>query len=201
MLVTYLVLVPVLRSLILPALAVVLNVMTVAAAFGVLVVLFSGDAPLGGPGWIDAIMLVGIFSIVFGLSIDYEVFLLARMREGWLRARDSDAAIRYGVERTAGVVTGAALIMTGVFVAFALTDLVSMRQFGIGLTVAVLLDATLVRLVLLPAAMRLCGDACWWLPAWLDRLLPELDVDGDREAVEGVGVLDDSATRQMRAPA
>jgi putative drug exporter of the RND superfamily len=171
-------LVPILRSLVLPALAVVLNVAAVAASFGVLVVLFGGDAPLGGPGWLDAIMVAGIFSIVFGLSIDYEVFLLARMREGYALTGTTEGAIRYGVERTAGVVTGAALIMTGVFVAFAATDLVSLRQFGIGLTVAVLLDATLIRLVLLPAAIRLIGDRAWWLPRWLDRLLPQLDAEG-----------------------
>jgi RND superfamily putative drug exporter len=160
--VTYVVLVAVLRSLLLPLLAVVLNLLTVAAAFGVLVVLFQGDAPLGGPGFLDTIMVAGIFSVVFGLSIDYEVFLLARMREGRELTGTTDGAIAYGLQHTASVVTGAALIMTGVFVAFALADISSMRQLGIGLAVAVLLDATVVRLVLLPAAIRLCGDAAWW---------------------------------------
>jgi RND superfamily putative drug exporter len=176
--VTYLVLVPVLRSLLLPLLAVALNVLTVAAAFGVLVLLFQGDAPpLGGPGELDAIMVLAIFAIVFGLSIDYEVFLLARMREGFARTGTTDGAIEYGLRRTAGVITGAALIMTGVFAAFALADITSMRQLGIGLTVAVILDATIVRLVLLPALIRLCGNASWWLPAPLARLLPDLDVE------------------------
>jgi putative drug exporter of the RND superfamily len=164
--VTYLVLVPILRSVLLPLLAVLLNLFTVAAAFGVLVLLFQGDALLGGPGYIDAIMVSGVFSVVFGLSIDYEVFLLARMREGYLLTGTTEGAIEYGLRRTAGVVTGAALIMTGVFVAFALSNIASMRQLGIGLTVAVILDATLVRLVLLPAAIRLVGDRVWWLPAW-----------------------------------
>lgn len=162
--VTYLVLVAVLRSLLLPLLAVVLNLLTVAAAFGVLVLLFQGDAPLGGPGFLDAIMAAGIFSVVFGLSIDYEVFLLTRMREGRELTGTTDGAIAYGLQHTASVVTGAALIMTGVFVAFALADIASMRQLGIGMTVAVLLDATVVRLVLLPAAIRLCGGAAWWFP-------------------------------------
>jgi RND superfamily putative drug exporter len=162
--VTYLVLVGVLRSLLLPALAVGLNLLTVAAAFGVLVLLFEGSAPLGGPGFLDAIMVSGVFSIVFGLSIDYEVFLLARMREGYALTGTTDGAIAYGLRHTAGVVTGAALIMTGVFVAFALSPIASMRQLGVGLTVAVLIDATLVRLVLLPAAIRLCGRASWWFP-------------------------------------
>jgi len=162
--VTYLVLVAVLRSVLLPALAVGLNLLTVAAAFGVLVLLFQGSAPLGGPGFVDAIMVSGVFSVVFGLSIDYEVFLLARMREGYALTGSTSEAIAYGLRRTASVVTGAALIMTGVFVAFALSPITSMRQLGVGLSVAVLLDATLVRLVLLPAAIRLFGRASWWFP-------------------------------------
>jgi putative drug exporter of the RND superfamily len=176
--VTWVVLVPVLRSLLLPLLAVVLNLLTVAAAFGVLVLLFQGDAPLGGAGFLDAIMVAGIFSVVFALSIDYEVFLLARMREGWLQTKNTEAAVEYGLRKTAGVVTGAAAIMLGVFVVFSFADISSMRQLGIGLSLAVLLDATIVRLVLLPAAIRLCGDRCWTLPAWLDRRLPEVDVEG-----------------------
>jgi RND superfamily putative drug exporter len=167
--VTYVVLVFVLRSLVLPALAVGLNLLTVAAAFGALVVLFQGSAPLGGPGFLDAIMVSGIFSVVFGLSIDYEVFLLMRMREGYALTGTTEGAIDYGLRHTAGVVTGAALIMTGVFVAFALSDIASMRELGIGLTIAVLLDATVVRLVLLPAAIRLCGRAAWWMPRGLSR--------------------------------
>jgi RND superfamily putative drug exporter len=186
-LVTYLALVPTLRSLVLPALAVVLNLLTVAAAFGVLALLFTGAAPLGGAGDLDGIMVLAIFGIVFGLSIDYEVFLLARMREGWLRTGDTDGAVTYGLQKTAGVITGAALIMTGVFVAFALSPIASMRQLGIGLTVAVLLDATLVRLVLLPAAIRLAGRANWWLPGWLDRLLPSVDVEGESVGEAGGG--------------
>lgn len=171
--VTFLVLVPLLRSLLLPLIAVVLNVLTVAAALGVLTLLFQGDALLGGPGYIDDIMRTSIFSLVFALSIDYEVFLLARMREGYVQSGDSEKAIEYGLRRTAGVITGAALIMTGVFVAFAMAPMISMRELGIGLTVAVLLDATVLRLILLPAAMRLAGDRVWWLPQWMHRLLGE----------------------------
>ncbi len=178
-LVTYLVLVPMFRSLLLPLLAVLLNVVTVAAAFGVLVLLLGGEhPPLGGTGQLDAVSMFLIFSIIFGLAIDYEVFLIMRMREGYLRFGTTDRAVEYGLRKTAGIVTGAALIMTGVFVAFALADIATIRQLGVGLTVAVLIDATLVRLVLLPAAMRLCGEANWWLPAWLDRRLPRLDFEG-----------------------
>jgi RND superfamily putative drug exporter len=179
MVVTYLALVPTLRSLLLPLLAVVLNALTVAAAFGVLTLGFQGAAPLGGVGSVDAIMVLAIFAIVFGLSIDYEVFLLARMREGYDRFGTTDAAVEYGVKKTASIITGGALIMTGVFAAFALADLASMRQLGIGLTTAVLLDATIVRLILLPALIKLCGEACWWLPGWLDRLIPKFDDEPD----------------------
>ena len=171
--VTYLVLVPLLRSVLLPLLAVALNVLTVATALGVLTVFFQGSAPLGGPGFIDDIMRTSIFALVFALSIDYEVFLLARMREGYLHTGDPDAAIEYGLRHTAGVITGAALIMTGVFFAFALAPIINMRELGVGLTVAVLLDTTVIRLVLLPAAMRLAGERIWWMPAWMHRLFGE----------------------------
>jgi RND superfamily putative drug exporter len=169
---TYFVLIPVLRSLLLPLLAVLLNLATVFAALGVLTLGFQGSAPLGGPGEVDAIMVLAIFGIVFGLSIDYEVFLLARMREGYLLSGTTEGAVEYGLKHTAGVITGAALIMTGVFAAFAISDVANMRQLGVGLTVAVLLDATVVRLILLPAIIRLAGGACWWLPGPLERLLP-----------------------------
>ena len=170
---TYFVLIPVLRSLLLPLLAVLLNLATVFAALGVLTLGFQGAAPLGGPGEVDAIMVLAIFGIVFGLSIDYEVFLLARMREGYLLTRATEGAVEYGLRHTAGVITGAALIMTGVFASFAISDVANMRQLGVGLSVAVLLDATVVRLILLPAIIRLAGGACWWLPGPIARMLPE----------------------------
>ncbi|HVL94740.1 MAG TPA: MMPL family transporter [Solirubrobacteraceae bacterium] len=172
---SYLVLVVVFRSLVLPAIAVALNLVTVGAAFGLLALLFQGsDPPLGGAGFIDAVSTSGIFCVLFGLSIDYQVFLITRMREGWELTGSTTGAIAHGLERTASVVTGAALIMLGVFAAFALADVTSIRQFGLGLAVAVLIDATVVRLVLLPAAMRACGRWCWWLPAPLARRLPAL---------------------------
>jgi putative drug exporter of the RND superfamily len=177
--VTYLLLVPILRALLLPLIAVALNLLTVGVAFGVLTVLFTllPGEPLGGPGNINAVTAAGVFGVTFGLSIDYEVFLLARMREGYLRSDDNDEAIRYGIERTGRVITGAAAIMAAVFLAFSTADVSTLRQFGIGLTVAVLLDATVVRLLLLPALMRLGGRATWWIPRWLDRVLPDVDVE------------------------
>jgi putative drug exporter of the RND superfamily len=185
--VSYAVLVPVLRSLVLPLLAVGLNVLTVGAAFGVLTLLFVGAAPLGGSGHLDAIMARAILSIVFALSIDYAVFLLTRIREGYTATGSTERALEYGLGHTASVITGAALIMVGVFVAFAMSPVTSMRTLGVGLTIAVLLDATLVRLVLLPSAIRLLGRVAWWLPGWLDRVLPKVDLEGgsrDRAAAE-----------------
>jgi RND superfamily putative drug exporter len=164
-LLTVLVLVLVLRSIVMPLIAVALNLLTVGAAFGVLAVLFNGDpAPLGGPGFVDDLMVAAICTVVFALSIDYEVFLLARVREGYERTGTTDGAIAYALRHTAGVITGAAGIMTGVFVAFALSPLISVRELGVGLTVAVILDATVVRLILLPACLRLAGRWNWWLP-------------------------------------
>jgi putative drug exporter of the RND superfamily len=180
-LVTYLGLVAILRSLVLALVAVALNLLTVAAAFGVLTLLFVGDDPvLGGAGALDVISVAAIFAIAFALSIDYQVFLLTRTREEYVRTRSNAAAIAFGIDRTGGVVTGAAAIMISVFLAFGMSDFVVVRQFGIGLAVAVLLDATIVRLVLLPASMRLLGRRTWWMPRRLGALLPNLDVDAAR---------------------
>jgi RND superfamily putative drug exporter len=169
---TYFALVAIFRSLLLPAIAVLLNVATVMAAFGVMALCFQGAAPLGGPGFLDAIIVLGTLSIVFGLSIDYAVFLVTRMREGYELTGTTEGAIEYGVNGTARIITGAATIMSGAFIALALAGMTTLRQFGVGLTVAVMLDATLVRLVLLPALVKLAGPAAWWLPAWLERRLP-----------------------------
>jgi putative drug exporter of the RND superfamily len=175
---TFLVLVLVLRALPLAAIAVGLNLATVAVAFGILTLLFNlpEDWPLGGRTYVDAVGATAIFGVVFGLSIDYAVFLLVRMRERYDRDGDSTAAIEFGLERTARVITGAAAIMMAVFVAFAGASIATVSQLGIGLTVAVLLDATVVRIVLLPALMLLLGDRVWWLPRALDRVLPRVNV-------------------------
>ncbi|MEZ5155353.1 MAG: MMPL family transporter [Solirubrobacterales bacterium] len=119
-----------------------------------------------------------IYTVIFGLSLDYQVLLITRMRERWDSGQGTDEAMAYGLEKTALVVTGAAAIMIGVFAAFAFTEVANTRQFGVGLAIAVLVDATIVRLVLLPATMILLGDVCWKLPACLDRRLPRLDVEG-----------------------
>jgi RND superfamily putative drug exporter len=175
---TFLVLLVVLRALPLAALAVGLNLATVAVAFGILTLLFNlpADWPLGGRSYVEVVGAVAIFGVVFGLSIDYAVFLLVRMRESYDRDGDNAAAIDFGLERTARVITGAAAIMMAVFIAFAGSSIATVSQLGVGLTVAVLLDATAVRIVLLPALMLLLGDRVWWLPRWLDRVLPRLNV-------------------------
>ncbi len=175
---TFLVLVLVFRALPLAAIAVGLNLLTVAVAFGVLTLLFNlpQDWPLGGRSYVDAVGATAIFGVVFGLSIDYAVFLLVRMRESYDRDADNDAAIQFGLQKTARVITGAAAIMMAVFVAFAGASIATVSQLGVGLTVAVLLDATVVRIVLLPALMLLLGDRVWWLPGPLRRVLPRLNV-------------------------
>jgi RND superfamily putative drug exporter len=175
---TFLILVVVLRSIPLAAIAVGLNLSTVAVAFGVLTLLFNlpADWPLGGNSYVDAVTVVMIFGIVFGLSIDYAVFLLSRMREHYDQSGDNAAAVEFGLDKTARVITGAAAIMMAVFIAFATASIAGLSQLGIGLTIAVILDATVVRIVLLPALMLLIGDRVWWLPRSLDRLLPRFEV-------------------------
>jgi putative drug exporter of the RND superfamily len=181
-LVTFLILVVILRALLLAAIAVALNMLTVAVAFGVLTLLFDVPEgwPLGGHTYVDAIGAAGIFGIIFGLSIDYAVFLLMRMREHYENNSSNEEAIVFGLERTARVITGAAAIMTAVFVTFAGADIATVSQLGTGLTVAVLLDATVVRIVLLPALMLLLGERVWWLPRPLERILPAIDLHGSR---------------------
>ena len=175
---TFLVLMVVLRALLLAAIAVLLNLLTVAVAFGVLTLLFEvpPDWPLGGHNYVDAVGATMIFGLVFGLSIDYAVFLLIRMREHYDAHGDNAAAVNFGLERTAGVITGAAAIMMVVFIAFAGAPIATVSQLGIGLTVAVILDATVVRIVLLPALMLLLGDRVWWLPKPLQRAIPKISV-------------------------
>ncbi|HTR75282.1 MAG TPA: MMPL family transporter [Solirubrobacterales bacterium] len=173
-LITFLMLMALLRAPLLAALAVALNLLSVGAAIGVVTLACHIPAgyPLGGHSYIDTVGAAAIFGVTFGLSIDYAVFLLARMRESYRRDGDNAAAIRFGLDRTAGVITGAAAIMAAVFASFAVAPVATVSQMGLGLTVAVLLDATVVRIVLLPALMLLIGDRVWSTPAWLDRLLP-----------------------------
>jgi RND superfamily putative drug exporter len=157
-----------------------MNLLSVAAAFGVVTALFQTDIgarliglPHGGPvtSWVPILM----FTVLFGLSMDYEVFLLSRVREDWLATDDARGSVIRGLTATGRVITSAAAIMVAVFVGFALDPDVTVKTLGIGMAVAVLIDATIVRMVLVPATMALIGRANWWLPSWLDRLLPHLE--------------------------
>jgi putative drug exporter of the RND superfamily len=171
---TLLALIVVLRAPLLALLTICLNLASVAAAIGVmsLVCRIPAGYPLGGHPYIDTVGAGAIFGVTFGLSIDYAVFLLARMRERYEIDGDNRAAIAFGLEKTAGVITGAAAIMAAVFVSFAAAPVATVSQMGVGLTVAILLDATAVRIVLLPALMLLLGDRVWWVPPLLQRILP-----------------------------
>ncbi|HEX2085761.1 MAG TPA: MMPL family transporter [Solirubrobacteraceae bacterium] len=165
---SYLVLLVLLRSAVLPLKAVAMNVLSVGAAYGVLALVF-GD--------VDTIVPPLVLAVVFGLSMDYEVFLLTRIRERWLATGDTRRAIAEGLATSAKTITSAALIMVAVFLVFVGTGLPSIQQLGLGCAVAIALDATLVRLVLVPGAMELLGRWNWWLPRALDRVLPEASVE------------------------
>ena len=177
-LMSFLFLLMVFRSVLLAAKAVVLNMITVGAAMGAIQLLYGGSDPLfGGPGWIEATSFFVVYATTFALSMDYEIFMISRMRESYLRSGSNEVAIREGIAKTAGIITGSAAVMTVLFVAVAYaSDLVSNAQMGLGMAVAIMIDATIVRLILLPASMRLFGDANWWLPPWLDRWLPDVAI-------------------------
>jgi RND superfamily putative drug exporter len=183
---SYVVLMVMLRSLVLPLKAVLMNLLSIGAAFGVLVAVFQRgwfDSLLGfeSQGALSTINVPLIFAIAFGLSMDYEVFLMSRIREHYLEHGDNERAVAEGLSTSARTISSAALIMTCVFSVFVLTGVPSIKELGLGCAVAIALDATLVRLILVPAAMKLLGDWNWWMPSWLDRLLPNLNFE-DRGA-------------------
>ncbi|MFZ0181489.1 MAG: MMPL family transporter [Candidatus Dormiibacterota bacterium] len=174
---TLIVLTVLLRSLVLPFKAVLMNALSLSAAFGALVWIFDQghlSSILGfTAGPLDPTIPVLLFCVVFGLSMDYEVFLLTRMQEAWVRTGDNRTAVADGLERSGRLVTGAAAIMACVFLAFALASVVTIKSIGVGMAVAVIVDATLVRALVVPAVMRLLGTANWWAPTWLRRREPE----------------------------
>jgi len=215
---SFLLLMVVFRSIVVPLKAVIMNLLSVGAAYGAIVLVFQeqSNAFLDRiHGWaIDFFNLIGfqfqevesieawlpllLFSILFGLSMDYHVFLLSRIREEYDKTGDNTEAVAYGLRTTAGIITGAAIIMVAVFTAFAAGRLVPLQQMGFGLAVAVFMDATIVRSILVPSSMKLLGDVNWYLPSWLEWL-PRVNVEGhepEREAVlvpetEPVGAGDD----------
>ncbi len=183
---SFLLLMAVFRSVLVPLKAVIMNLLSIGAAYGVLVAIFQwgwGRELIGvdKAGPIEAWVPMFLFAIVFGLSMDYEVFLLSRIKEEYERTHDNATAVADGLTATARVITAAALIMFCVFFAFVLGDDRALKLFGFGLAIAVLIDATIVRMLLVPATMELLGDRNWWLPRWLDRILPRIDVEGRRD--------------------
>ena len=170
------------RSLLVPLKAALLNLLSIGAAYGVLVMVFQwgwGKGLIGLESTVPIVPFIPMFmfAVLFGLSMDYEVFLLSRVREEYLATGDNDASVIRGISSTARVITSAALIMISVFLGFVLGEDPAIKMLGLGLATAILVDATIVRLVLVPATMTLMGDANWWIPRWLDRLLPTIDID------------------------
>ena len=179
--VSFLLLLVVFRSIIVPIKAIILNLLAVGATYGLLVLIFQKGVANEVFGFqqaetIEAWIPIFLFAVLFGLSMDYHVFLLSRIRERFDQTHDNTESVAFGIRSTGRLITGAALIMVAVFWGFAAGDLVGLQQMGFGLGIAVLLDATIVRMVLVPAAMRLLGDWNWYLPSWLGWL-PDLRVE------------------------
>ena len=182
---SFLLLMVVFRSLLIPLKAVVMNLLSIGAAYGVIVAMFqwgwAGGITGIEPAPIEPWMPMMLFAIVFGLSMDYEVFLLSRVKEEYDRSGDSSESVANGLATTARVISAAAAIMVVVFGSFLLEDDRVLQLFGTGLAAAIFMDATLVRMLLVPATMELLGSRNWWMPAWLDRVLPRVSVEGSRQ--------------------
>ena len=180
---SFLLLTAVFRSLVVPLKAVVMNMLSIGAAYGVVVAVFQwgwlGDLTGVEPAPIEPFIPMMLFAILFGLSMDYEVFLLSRMKEEYERTGDAVNSVADGLAATARVITAAAAIMVVVFGSFVLEDSRPVKLFGLGLATAIAIDATLVRMLIVPSTMELLGARNWWLPRWLDRLIPNLRVEGE----------------------
>ncbi len=188
---SFLLLTVVFRSVVVAAKAAVMNLLSIGASYGVLVAIFQWGwfSNIFGveKGPIETFLPMMMFAILFGLSMDYEVFLISRVREEYMRTHDNASAVSHGLAATARVITAAAGIMVAVFVTFVFGEDRVIKEFGMGLATAIFVDATIVRLILVPATMELLGDRNWWLPKWLDRILPNVSFDGAAEAPESIG--------------
>ncbi|HUO49546.1 MAG TPA: MMPL family transporter [Acidimicrobiales bacterium] len=188
---SFLLLAVVFRSLLIPATAAVMNLLSIGAAFGVIVAVFQ-HGTLGSifgvnrPGPIESFLPVMLFAILFGLSMDYEVFLISRIHEEWIKSGDNRTAVRNGLAATGKTITAAALIMILVFVSFIFGGERVIKEFGLGLAAGIFMDAILIRMAIVPAVMFLFGKTNWWFPSWLDRVLPRLSIDPD-DVVTGLG--------------
>ncbi len=208
---SFLLLTVVFRSIVVPIKAIIMNLLSVGAAYGLIVLVFQKGGPAFGESiaslfgfqQVDAIeswLPLFLFSILFGLSMDYHVFLLTRIREQYDKTHDNAGAVAYGLRTTGGIITGAAIIMVAVFAGFAAGRLTSLEQMGFGLAVAVFLDATVVRSILVPSTMRLLGDRNWYLPGWL-QWLPKIDVEGHTASDEPAVVVPDTPAELVEADA
>ena len=173
--ISFLLLLVVFRSLILPIKAIILNLLAVGATYGIIVLVFQKGFMTEAFGFqesptVEAWIPLFLFSILFGLSMDYHVFLLSRIRERYDQTRDNDEAVSFGIRSTGRLITGAALIMVAVFWGFATGSMIGMQQMGFGLGLAILLDASIVRIIMVPASMKLLGEWNWYLPKWLNWL-------------------------------
>ncbi len=183
-LLSFLLLILVFRSVVVPLKAALMNLLSIGSAYGVLVMVFQwgwGKDIIGLESTIPVVAFIPMFmfAILFGLSMDYEVFLLSRVREEYLVTGDNDSSVLHGIASTAKVITSAALIMIAVFFGFVLSHDPVTKMMGLGLATAIFVDATIVRMILVPATMKLMGKANWWIPRWLDRMLPMIDIDGE----------------------
>lgn len=191
--ISFLLLVIVFRSLMIPLKAALMNLLSIGAAYGVVVAVFqwgwgAGLVGAGSTGPIESFLPMMLFAVLFGLSMDYEVFLVSRIHEEYLRTRDNALSVARGLASTASVITAAAAIMIVVFLSFVMNDQRVVKEFGLGLAVAVFVDATVVRLLLVPATMELMGEWNWWLPRWLDRVVPRISIEGGEHPGDGHAV-------------
>ena len=188
---SFILLMVVFRSLVLPLKAVIMNLLSVGAAYGVMVAVFQWGwagriIGIGQTGPIDPWIPVALFVVLFGLSMDYEVFLLSRIREEWLRTKDNSLAVADGLAVTGRIITAAAAIMFCVFASFVIKDpLHILKVFGLGLATAVLVDATIVRMMLVPSIMEILGPVNWWMPKWMDRTIPTIGVEVTPDVLSG----------------
>jgi RND superfamily putative drug exporter len=189
---SFVLLMAVFRSVLVPVKAAIMNLLSIGAAYGVLVAVFqwgwfAGVFGVDKSGPIESFLPIMLFALLFGLSMDYEVFLISRIREEYLRTHNNTEAVARGLSVTTRVISAAAAIMVAVFLSFSLMPGREIKEFGLGAAAAVFVDATLVRLILVPSLMQLLGDANWWFPRWLDRLLPKIGIDvGVEDAKEPV---------------
>jgi RND superfamily putative drug exporter len=188
-LVSFLLLGWVFRSLVVPITAAVMNLISIGAAYGILTAVFQYGV-LGSlfgvtrTGPVESFVPVMMFAILFGLSMDYEIFLLTRIHEEWLRTGDNKLAVRNGLAATGKTITAAALIMLLVFGSFILGGQLVIKEFGLGLAAGVAIDAVIIRMAVVPSVMQLLGRSNWWFPKWLDRALPNLSVESSEDLAE-----------------